>query len=214
MKHCNHHTSDLQFLHRFFPIFEKKRLRQTFVASGFLLFICLLAASCKKQTAGFTAEERHVADSIVRATHGIEALTRLQKQQERAGNKLGNIIALRELGKELRNESRFEEAIGFHSEGLRLAEAAGDTSEWVQALNNIGTDYRRMGVLDMAQEYHTKACILSEECSDTSFTARKNRVVSLNGLGNIYMTLGNHERATELLRRALKGEQALNSNIG
>lgn len=214
MKHCNHHTSDLQFLHRFFPIFEKKRLRQAFVASGFLLFICLLAASCKKQAAGFTAEERHVADSIVRATHGIEALTRLQKQQERAGNKLGNIIALRELGKELRNESRFEEAIGFHSEGLRLAEAAGDTLERVQALNNIGTDYRRMGVLDMAQEYHTKACMLSEECSDTSFTARKNRVVSLNGLGNIYMTLGNHERATELLRRALKGEQALNSDIG
>lgn len=74
----------------------------------------------------------------------------MQKQQERVGNKLGNIIAFRELGKELRNESRFEEAIGFHSEGLRLAEAAGDTSEWVQALNNIGTDYRRMGVLDMA----------------------------------------------------------------
>ena len=71
-----------------------------------------------------------------------------------------------------------------------------------------------MGVLDVAQEYHYSAWTLSEEYADTSFTAKKNRVVSLNGLGNIYLTLGNYERADSVLRMAMKGEQQLNSALG
>ena len=56
---------------------------------------------------------------------------------------LGSIVAYRAMGKELRNDSRFDEALKVHSEGLKLAETLGDTLEIVQALNNIGTVYRR-----------------------------------------------------------------------
>ena len=66
-----------------------------------------------------------------------------------------------------------------------------------------------MGVLDVAQEYHYKARTLSEACSDTSYLAKKNRVISLNGLGNIYMIFGNYEQAEQAFRLALAGEQAL-----
>ena len=51
--------------------------------------------------------------------------------------------------------------------------------------------------LDVAQEYHYK-----------------NRVISLNGLGNIYMTFGNYEQAEQAFRLALAGGQALSSTIG
>ena len=71
-----------------------------------------------------------------------------------------------------------------------------------------------MGVLDAAQEYHYKAWTLSEECTDTTFAAKKNRVVSLNGLGNVYLTLGNYERADSALRMALAGERQLHSVLG
>ena len=170
--------------------------------------------SCGKKSVVFTPDERKTADSTVRSVRTPDSLALLQKQLESKGDRLGSVVALREWGKALRNESRFEEALRTHSEGLRQAESIGDTLEWVQALNNIGTDYRRMGVLDAAQEYHYSAWKLSEECADTSFTAKKNRVVSLNGLGNIYMTLGNYERADSTLRMALKGEQELNSALG
>lgn len=85
-----------------------------------------------------------------------------------------------------------------HGEGLTIAEQTGDTLEWVQALNNIGTDYRRMGVLDAAQQYHKTALMMANECSDTSFTARKNRVMSLNGLANVYLTVRNFHLADKL----------------
>lgn len=191
-----------------------KRLRlilstlAAFATSSFLL------VSCGKKSVAFTPDERKTVDSIVRSVRTPDSLALLQKQLESKGDRLGSVVALREWGKALRNESRFEEALRTHSEGLRQAESIGDTLEWVQALNNIGTDYRRMGVLDAAQEYHYRAWTLSEECADTSFTAKKNRVVSLNGLGNIYMTLGNYERADSTLHMALKGEQELNSALG
>ena len=170
--------------------------------------------SCGKKPSEISPDDRKAIESIVATTHGADSLALLQQQMENDDNLLGSVIAYRELGKILRNESRFEEALRAHSEGLRQAETLNDTLEIVQALNNIGTDYRRMGVLDMAQDYHYRAWMTSKECSDTSFTAKKNRVVSLNGLGNIYMTLGNYERADSVLRAALKGEKELNSALG
>lgn len=179
-----------------------------------LMIVLSLFMACGKRPITFSNEERQAADSVVRATRGVDSLAQLQQRLADAGDRLGSIVALREWGKLLRNESRFEEALRVHSQGLSEAEAIGDTIEWVQALNNIGTDYRRMGILDVAQEYHYNAWKLSEECADTAFQAQKNRVISLNGLGNIYMALGNYERADSALRRALKGEQQLNSLVG
>ncbi|MGP1423151.1 MAG: hybrid sensor histidine kinase/response regulator transcription factor [Prevotella fusca] len=173
-----------------------------------------LLVSCEKKCVTFTAEERKAADSVVKSVAGVDSLSLLQKRLEKKGDKLGSIVALREWGKLLRGESRFEEALSVHSKGQLQAEAIGDTLELVMALNNIGTDYRRMGVLDLAQDYHYRAWMLCKECTDTSYVARKNRVVSLNGLGNVYMTLGNFERADSVLRLALAGEQRLNSAVG
>ena len=176
--------------------------------------IVLLFVSCTDRPSGFTSDERHVVDSIVKTVHSVDSFDLLHKRMEATGNQLGSIVVLREWGKALRNESRFDEALRVHGEGLKLAETLCDTLEWVQALNNIGTVYRRLGVLDAAQEYHYRALRLSEACTDTSFTAKKNRLRSLNGLGNIYLTLGNYERADSALRLALAGEKALGSVVG
>lgn len=179
-------------------------------------FSCLLlVVACGSDTSDYLSQERReAAERIVRTVRGIDSLALLQNRLENDGDKLGSIVALREWGNLLRDESRFEDALRVHSEGLRQVEAFGDTIEWVKALNQIGTDYRRMGVLDVAQEYHYLALTLSMESTDTSMTAQKNRVVSLNGLGNIYLTLDNYERAESVLRMALRGEQDLKSALG
>ena len=208
-----------KMLHRFYEslstYMNKKKYSILFVRGiGMLALVLLVVVACKKKPVVITPTDRRVADSLVSSMSDIDSLALLQKRLEREGNKAGSIIALRAWGKELRNESRFEEALNVHSEGLRQAKEIGDTLEWVQALNNIGTDYRRMGVLDVAQGYHYRAWLISKEYADTSYAAMKNRVVSLNGLGNIYMTLGNFERADSVLRLALRGEQQLRSALG
>lgn len=126
-----------------------------------------------------------------------------------------SIAHYREKGKELRDSSKFVEAIDTHKHGLALAEQAHDTLEIVQALNNIGTDYRRMGILDEASSYHYKALDLTGQYSDKeSKTTRKNEVVSLNGIGNILITMGDFNLADSIFRRSLIGEEAIGSTVG
>ena len=73
--------------------------------------ICFLFVSCGGGSASFSGDERREAESIVRAVRGSDSLAVLQKRLEGEGNRLGSVVALRELGRRLRNESRFEEAL-------------------------------------------------------------------------------------------------------
>lgn len=179
-----------------------------------LIIICVLLVSCGQKPAKISIAERKALDSIISSSRNIDTLTVLQKRMENEGNVLGSIMAYRLLGKEMRDDSRFDDALRLHSEGLKQAEEIDDTLEIVQALNNIGTDYRRMGVFDLAQNYHYRAWAISKDWRNTSYDAKKNRVVSLNGLGNIYLTLGNYARADSALRMALEGEKELHSDLG
>lgn len=118
-------------------------------------------------------------------------------------------------GRNLRNSGSYNEALILHQRGLELAEKVCDTLEVIQALNNIGTVYRRMGLLDEAASWHYKALTWCEEWSDsTSTVALKNRVVSLNGIGNVHLSMGNNDIAMESFREALKGESRLGSATG
>ena len=126
-----------------------------------------------------------------------------------------SVTFCREEGKNLRNSSRFTEATEMHKRGLAIAERLKDTLEIVQALNNIGTDYRRMGILDEASSYHYRALNITSQYSDKAdLTSKKNEVVSLNGIGNILLTMDDLKSADSIFRRALHGEEELKSSIG
>lgn len=191
------------------------RKKPLVILPSLLVVVSLLVSSCQQtDSVTFTPAERNAADSLVRSVSDMDSLARLQMRLEREGDMLGSIVALRVLGDAQRNESAFDDALTTHSEGLKQAETIQDTLEWVRALNNVGTDYRRMGILDIAQEYHYQAWRLCKVTTDTSFVALKNQAKSLNGLGNIYLTLGNYGRADSALRKALVVEQELGSMVG
>lgn len=180
-----------------------------------LVGLAVALGSCNHTgKSNITQQDRDKAYSAAQqATTPHEAETLLRKLRSE-GNTLGEIYVLRQQGKTLRNENQFEDALNTHDKELKLAEQLGDTLEWVQALNNIGTVYRRMGILDAAQQYHYQAWTMSRETSDTSFTAKKNRLASLNGLGNVYLMAGNLQRADSALRIALRGEAELGEDVG
>lgn len=135
--------------------------------------------------------------------------------RQHARNNYALSIAYKIKGKKLRDESRFRDALNAHNKGLEYALAAQDTNEIIQAYNNIGTNFRRMGILDEASNNHYNALRYCENWSDTiSETAKKNKVVSLNGIGNIHLTLGNAEIAMQAFGKALEGEKELGSYLG
>ena len=126
-----------------------------------------------------------------------------------------SVLHYKNLGKNLRNAGQYNEALQAHNAGLDYARSSCDTLEVIQALNNIGTVYRRMGLLDEAASWHYQALTWCEMWSDsTSTTALKNRVVSLNGIGNVHLSMGNSQIAMGAFREALKGEAKLQSGTG
>ena len=183
-----------------------------------IFFFVLLGLSACVRTPNipsYSVEDRNRVDSIVRANRSAESLLEVLDAFSEEENFLGEVYAYRELGRNYRNAGRFEESIEVHKKGLEIAEQICDTMEIVQALNNIGTAYRRMGVLDEAASWHYKALTYCSQYSDTeSRTAIKNRVVSLNGIGNVQLTLGNEEMAEDAFRNALAGESLLGSSVG
>lgn len=192
------------------PIISTSKLWVTAVIATFLL---MLFACGGEHGKAFTQLQRKKADSLVEKV-GLDSYDSIYAQASNKGNTLLRIVVLRNWGEKLRNMSEFGGALLKHGEGLELAKIAGDTIELMRALNNIGTDYRRMGVPDAAQKYHYEAWTLAKVYRDTSFVAKKNRVMSLNGLANVYLTVGNLQRADSALRMALAGEIELGSLVG
>lgn len=182
-----------------------------------LISLFALCVSCTGSRVDDNYDERLVKqiDSIVYSNRSIEALVEVLGRFENEDNKYGIVASCRELGRSYRNASKFSEAIDIHKKGLCAAQQICDTIQIIQALNNIGTDYRRMGVLDEASSYHYQALTYSDNYSDkVSNVAVKNRVVSLNGIGNVQLSLGNPDVADSVFRLALKGETSLGSLVG
>ena len=187
---------------------------------GLLAVTCLavvfLLTSCHSSPSPSHLEAlRSHADSIVDEVDGEQSLDSLVNAAERKGDRMLEMRARKKLGRIYRESNFFIKAIDCHTRELKLAEQLGDTIAAVQALNNIGTNFRRMGILDEAVDYHYRGLHLCEEFSlkDDS-TARKNRVISLNGIGNICLTLGDTETADSVFNAALEGEKRLGSHLG
>ncbi len=188
----------------------------TYIVVTLSALTALLAVSCthRPQQTDFP-RLRAAADS---ATHAVDDTTQLRKlalQYRNDKNAVGEMMAYKQCGKMLRENNCYQEAIDCHQREFTLAKQLHDTIDMVQALNNIGTNFRRLGILDEATNFHYRALSLSNEYSDKDDrVAKKNKVVSLNGIGNISLTLNDRQTADSVFRAALAGETELGSELG
>ena len=183
---------------------------------GALCFSTLMFSCHKSLNNEDISIEKENADSIAnRYKSQIDSLINLRETYQQVGNLVGEMVTLKYLGQAYREDNKFIQAIEIHDQELSIATELCDTLTMVQALNNIGTNHRRMGILDDATKYHFSALNLCEKFSDKeSFKAKKNRVVSLNGIGNISLRIGDNITADSVFRQALAGERELNSALG
>ena len=187
--------------------------RNTFQLYITLLLVAMMLVSCHHHPVG-TESRAEQLDSAL-ATMTQSKLAAIADSMTRAEDWQGEMLVRSRLGKLLRNESQFDSAIEQHNRALELACQLCDTIEIVRALNNLGTNFRRLGIMEEATSFHYQALAYCDQYSEKrSQVARKNRVISLNGIGNIYMTMHNLEMADSVLRAALAGEQELGSALG
>ncbi len=119
------------------------------------------------------------------------------------------------IGKIYRYNSQFDQAMQMHKSAQEIAYELPDTLMLIKSYNEIGTLFRRIDALNEAIKSHYNALRYSELYSDsTSYVARKQKTIALNGIGNISLTLGFHDKAMESFRRCVQIEGELDSDIG
>lgn len=186
-------------------------MKKTLILIAFAFII-----SCKGHNEDISyANHIKQIDSIISANDNIEALEGLLSGYEASRDDVGRMAVMRELGKIHRESANFNCALDYHERALSLAKSLKDTANIIYILNQLGTDFRRLGILDEAAVRHYEALSYCEKYSDQSSTrAKKHKVVSLNGIGNIQLTLQNNDAAEKAFREALAGEKSLGSPIG
>ena len=173
--------------------------------------------SCKQQPhGGHDDVSRHAQlDSTMDSMHNIDTLTAIVQQSHDQNDALGEMVALRHLGREMRSQAMLKDAVLAHTGGLELAKSQRDTLEMAMMLSDLATDYRRLGDWNKASNYYYEALGLCDSYSEQdSDEIVKVRVSTMNGIGKIEMKLRNFTVADSLLRLALEGERKLNNYRG
>lgn len=190
-------------------------MRNSFLSVALLVATVLSACCGKEKEQGFAAAPDRMAIGLADSIYDAAELEKWIGYYDAEGDRYSALVLRQKYGSVKRNASDFETAIETHAVCIDDARALGDTLQLIIAYNNQGTNYRRLGDLEEASNCHYAALDLCDLITgDTTFTARKNVVRTLNGLGNVMLSLGNGEVAEQMFRRALKGERELGSLTG
>lgn len=194
----------------------KKTLFEGFTV---LLLTSFFLFSCKKRALPLSEKKNikkeNIEKQVKNSTFSIDSLHNLHSQFKGTHDDVNLMLVCEALGNRYRIIANFSKAIQYHQQTLSLAQNIKDTFAITRAFNNIGTDFRRIGAYPEASDYHYQALKLTEEFSAKQHAVnRKNRVISLNGLGNIALSINNLTEAERNFRLALKNEIALKSHIG
>lgn len=198
----------------------RQNIIKTPLCQGVLILLLLFGvgsvSSCKQATSpGWSAEERHMIDSLVHLDSSIARLQKLLKDYESHDNSYGMLACYQVLGVLYRGASDFLSAIEYHKKALAIAESESDTISMISDLNNMGTNYRRLGILDQASICHYQALSYTESKNlEENPEMARLRLVALNGIGNVQLALDNLSVADSVFRLALEGETRSGNFLG
>ena len=180
-----------------------------------LLTATLFILACGETRNNDSKTDSSRAERIANSLRDYNQLNLWVDHFDSIGDHKSQLLIRQKLGKVMRDRSDFEAAIKQHDTCIAMATELKDTLQLIIAYNNQGTNFRRLGDLHEASNNHYKALELCDKTEhDTSFVARKNRVRTYNGLGNVLLSLGNDSVAESLFRQALAGETELGSATG
>ena len=131
-----------------------------------------------------------------------------------ADYKTGESFAYTRLGIFYRNKSKFNQAIVYHKKALDLALKAQNINLQVVNLNMLGVIYRRTDNVTEALNQHQKALTLAESVIEKNDDLEKSIAVSLNSMGNIYLTQDQPDLALDKFNQSLAIEKKFNNKLG
>ncbi|HLT51611.1 MAG TPA: tetratricopeptide repeat protein [Arenibacter sp.] len=126
----------------------------------------------------------------------------------------GQAYALNHLGRKYRDISQFQKAIYLHKSALEAAIKADNLEFRIYSLNMLGVIYRKSDAIKIALDYHQEALELAETEKKPSEGIKRSINVSLNSIGNLYLTLKQYDIAIAQFKRSMELEKELGNKLG
>jgi len=108
-----------------------------------------------------------------------------------------------------RKTNRFAKAMQYHKHALLYLEYTTDTLERINALNNLAIALRKLNLENEAFHYYIKAKTLADKIGH-----KRSQAIALHGIANVFIDLGDYERAIRYLYQSFAIEKSLNNLIG
>jgi signal transduction histidine kinase len=119
-----------------------------------------------------------------------------------------------ELGTRYRDFAKYKKSREYHEKALLLAKHTKNIYLEIAAYNMLGVVYRRIDSIKPAIDNHQNALNLVNSIKDKDDEILRSQAVSLNSMGNIFLTLNQFEMAKENFVTSLGIEKKLNNNLG
>jgi tetratricopeptide (TPR) repeat protein len=203
--------------------FKTPNLQSAILALAYILFTTQLAAQTvpekfKQLTNSLITAAPSSYTSIHKAmrAHRTDSLYMRyfrQKSKEKRYT-AGESYALNELGRTYRNISNYSRAIQLHQEALVIAKKANNLEFKISSLNYLGVVYSRTSSVRTAMDFNQQALELAETVKYPSEGIKRSINVSLNSIGNLYLTLEQYDLAISYFERSIKLEEELNNILG
>ncbi|MFD0796044.1 tetratricopeptide repeat protein [Maribacter chungangensis] len=206
-----------------YPNRKKQGAQLVLLAFAYIIFTTPLAAQ------NVTEPFKYLTDSLITAApnsftaihkvmrkHRTDTLYMrfLSQESKKKGYLAGQSYALGELGRTYRNISNYSKAIQLHQEALAIANAANNIELKISNLNYLGVVYRRTSSVRTAMDFNQQALELAEAIKTPSEGIKRSINVSLNSIGNLYLTLKQYDLAISYFERSMKLEAELNNILG
>lgn len=193
----------------------------------FLVFTSLSLSSTNAQQV--SEEFKRIADSLIKAApltyQELDSVLRPKRSDttymrffdmESARKKyfVGKSYALNQLGRKYRDISNYAKAITLHKEALQAAMDAKNLEFRVYSLNMLGVVYRQSDAIKIALDYNQEALELAESEENPSHGIKRSINVSLNSIGNLYLTLKQYDVAIAQFKKSMALEKELGNKLG
>ncbi len=126
----------------------------------------------------------------------------------------GTSIGLNQLAIYFRNTSLYDRSIQIYEEAIKEAELCTNIDFKVSCLNMLGVVYRRTEKIREALDNHKLALELVEKSERTDENAQRNRAISRNSIGNIYLTLNQPDLAESEFSQSMEIEKKIGNKLG
>ncbi len=153
-------------------------------------------------------------DAVVVGEDDISFINQINKLLKKYSYPFGEIVVDNLYGNYYRNNNQYEKALDEHNKALKIAEKYNYTDAEIYTLNMMGVVYRRQELVSQGLQFHHKALDLIEKKDSPNTFTRVNMGIALNGIGNAYLILDEHDAARKQFLRSLELEEVNQNKLG